>query len=49
VCLINTSIKGVDKQIVSYESIVKEEELKKIKVLDYHFNFDSSRNLPQLI
>jgi len=38
-----------DTQIVSDESIVKEEEMKKVKVLDYHFHSDSSRKLSQLM
>jgi hypothetical protein len=33
-----------DKQIASDESIVKEEEMKKMKVPDYHFHSDLSRN-----
>jgi len=31
------------------ELIVKEEEIKKMKVLNHHVQSDSSRNLPQLI
>ena len=34
-------------RFVSDESIVIEDEMKKVKVLDYHFHSDSSRNLPQ--
>ena len=36
-----------DEQIVSDESTMKEKEIKKLKVFDYHF--DSSRILPQFI
>jgi hypothetical protein len=35
------------KKIVSDESIAKDEEMKKVKVLDYHFHSNSSRNLMQ--
>jgi hypothetical protein len=36
-------------RFVSDESIEKEVEMKKVKVLDYHFYSDLSRNLPQFI
>jgi len=36
-------------RFVSDELIVKEEVMKKVKVLDYHFRSDSSRNSPQFI
>ena len=44
-----SSLKNGDKQTVLDESIVKEEEIKKVKVLNHHFHCESSRNLPQLI
>ena len=44
-----SSLENGDKQIVSYAFIVKEEETKKVEVLNHHFHSDSSRNLPQFI
>jgi len=44
-----SSLENGDKQIISDVSVTKEEEMKKVKVLNHHVHSDSSRNLPQLI
>jgi hypothetical protein len=44
-----SSLENGDKLIVSVESIAKDEEIKKVKVLNHHVHSDSSRNLPQFI
>jgi hypothetical protein len=44
-----SSLENGDKLIGSVESIAKDEEMKKVKVLNHHVHSDSSRNLQQFI
>ena len=43
------SLENDDKQIVSDDSLVKDEEMKKVKVPNQHVHSDSSRYLQQFI